>query len=79
MSDRFERARAASVTVLPICLLLDPSCQPNATFGQSPHRPAFKGRVLAGVLLTVGKRTLGSEFGKTVKAIEARNYGASAT
>ena len=37
-----------------------------------------KGRVLAGVLLTVGKRTLRSELGKTVKAIEARNYGASA-
>jgi hypothetical protein len=37
-----------------------------------------KGRVLAGVFLTVGKRTLGSELGKTVKAMEARNYGSSA-
>jgi hypothetical protein len=33
----------------------------------------LKGRVLAIVLGTVGKRSLKSAFGKTVKAIEARN------
>jgi hypothetical protein len=37
----------------------------------------LKGRVLAVVLGTVGKRVLVTEFGKTVKAIEARNSGAS--
>ena len=35
-----------------------------------------RGRVLGIVLGTVGKRALGKEFGKTVKAIEARNNGA---
>jgi len=33
----------------------------------------IKGRVLAIVLGAIGKRALGREFGKTVKAIEARN------
>jgi hypothetical protein len=33
----------------------------------------IRGRVLAVVLGTVGKRILGKELGKTVKAIEARN------
>ncbi len=36
----------------------------------------LKGRVLAFVLGTVGKRVLVTGFGKTVKAIEARNSGA---
>jgi hypothetical protein len=39
----------------------------------------FRGRVLAIVLGTIGKRSLGKELGKTVKAIEARNDGANAT
>ncbi len=39
----------------------------------------IKGRVLGVVLGTLGKRALGRELGKTVKAIEARNDGASAT
>ena len=38
----------------------------------------LKGRMLALVLGTVGKRVLVNEFEKTVKAIEARHYGASA-
>ena len=38
----------------------------------------LKGRVLAIVLGTIGKRALGRELGKTVKAIEARNDGARA-
>jgi hypothetical protein len=38
----------------------------------------LKGRVLGFVIGTVGKRTLEKAFGKTVKAIEARNDGASA-
>ena len=33
----------------------------------------LKGRALALVLGTVGKRVLANEFGKTVKAVEARN------
>jgi hypothetical protein len=33
----------------------------------------FKGRALGIVLGVVGKRVLGKELGKTVKAIEARN------
>jgi hypothetical protein len=37
----------------------------------------IKGRALAGVLATIGKRVLAKEFGKTVNAIEARNKGAS--
>jgi hypothetical protein len=36
----------------------------------------LKGRALALVLGTVGKRVLGKELGKTVKAIEARNDSA---
>ena len=36
----------------------------------------LKGRALAVVLGTVGKRVLGKELGKTVKAIEARNVAA---
>ena len=36
----------------------------------------LKGRVLAVVLGTVGKRVLVTGFGKTVRAIEARNSGA---
>jgi hypothetical protein len=36
----------------------------------------FKGRVLGFLLGIVGKRVLGKELGKTVKAIEARNDGA---
>jgi hypothetical protein len=35
----------------------------------------IKGRVIAIVLGTIGKRALGKELGKTVKAIEARNDG----
>jgi hypothetical protein len=31
--------------------------------------------VFAIVLATVGKRAMGTELGKTVKAIEARNHG----
>jgi len=38
----------------------------------------LKGRTLGIVLGTIGKRTLGKALGNTVKAIEARNYGASA-
>ena len=38
----------------------------------------IKGRALALVLAIAGKRVLGKEMGKTVKAIEARNDGASA-
>jgi hypothetical protein len=38
----------------------------------------IKGRALAIVLGTVGKRVLAKELGKTVKAIEARNDGARA-
>jgi hypothetical protein len=38
----------------------------------------LKGRMLALVLPLFGKRVLGKELGKTVKAIEARNYGATA-
>jgi hypothetical protein len=38
----------------------------------------FKGRALGVVLGTIGKRRLESAFEKTVKAIEARNDGASA-
>jgi hypothetical protein len=38
----------------------------------------LKGRVLGVVLGTVGKRALGNELRKTVKAIEARSNGASA-
>ncbi len=33
-----KRAGAAIVTVLPICLLLNPAWGANATFSQSPHR-----------------------------------------
>jgi hypothetical protein len=39
----------------------------------------LKGKALAVVLGTVGKRVLGKELGKTVKAIEARNNRARAT
>jgi hypothetical protein len=39
----------------------------------------IKGRVLGIVLGTIGKRALRREFGKTVKAIEARNNGARAS
>jgi len=38
----------------------------------------FKGRVLGIMLGIFGKRALGRELGKTVKAIEARNEGAGA-
>jgi hypothetical protein len=37
----------------------------------------LKGQALGLVLAIFGKRLLGKEFGKTVKAIEARNSGAS--
>lgn len=37
----------------------------------------LKGRALEAVVSTVGKRTLEQQFKKTVKAIEARNDGAS--
>ena len=37
----------------------------------------LKGRALGLVLAIFGKRLLGKEFGRTVKAIEARNSGAS--
>ena len=36
----------------------------------------FKGRVLGTVLRVFGKHVLGKDFEKTLKAIEARNYGA---
>ena len=36
----------------------------------------IKGRLLGGVLTIFGKRVLGKALGTTVKAIEARNYGA---
>ena len=39
----------------------------------------FKGRMLGIVLGIFGKRVLGKAMGNTVKAIEARNYGARAT
>ncbi len=39
---------------------------------------SFKGKVLGVVLGAVGKGVLGKELGKTVKAIEARDDGASA-
>jgi len=39
----------------------------------------FKGRVLAVVVGTGGKQVLGKALGKTIKAIEARNYGAKPT
>ena len=38
----------------------------------------IKGRALATLLAIFGKRVLGTELGKTVKAIEARNDGATA-
>ena len=38
----------------------------------------FKGRMLGIVLGIFGKRVLGKAMGNTVKAIEARNYGARA-
>jgi hypothetical protein len=38
----------------------------------------LKGRALALVVGVIGKRILGNELGKTVKAVEARNYGATA-
>ena len=38
----------------------------------------FKGRMLGIVLGLFGKRVLGKALGTTVKAIEARNYGAKA-
>jgi hypothetical protein len=37
-----------------------------------------KGRLIGGLVGLVGKRTLEGQFGRTVKAIEARNYGAAA-
>ena len=39
----------------------------------------LKGRVLALILGTVGKRVLVSGFEKTIKAIEAREYAVAAT
>jgi len=39
----------------------------------------FKGRVLAIVLGTIGKRALGKEPGKTVKAIETPNDSGAAS
>jgi hypothetical protein len=39
----------------------------------------IKGRLLEMVVTLGGKRVLGKELGKTIKAIEARNYGADAT
>jgi hypothetical protein len=38
----------------------------------------LKGRVLARVIATIGKRALGKAPGKTVKAIEAQNYQTTA-
>ena len=37
-----------------------------------------RGRLLGGVLTVFGKRVLGRELEKTVKAVEARNHGAGA-
>jgi hypothetical protein len=60
------------------------------TFTQHPDRTTdvdvvvvregknIKGRVLALVVGSVGKRMLDKELSKTVKAIESRNYGPSA-
>jgi hypothetical protein len=39
----------------------------------------IKGRLIAMGAALGGKRVLGKELGKTIKAIEARNYGAEAT
>ncbi|MGZ4663521.1 MAG: hypothetical protein ACXV5Q_00330 [Frankiaceae bacterium] len=39
----------------------------------------LKGHVLGGLLGVAGKRVLGRELAKTVKAVEARNGGASTT
>jgi hypothetical protein len=39
----------------------------------------LKGRLLGAFIGTVGKGTLAKQFGKTVRAIEARNAGAIAT
>jgi ABC-type amino acid transport substrate-binding protein len=41
-------------------------------------RRDLKGRVIARVLGTIGRRSLAKELGKTVKAIEARSYDATA-
>jgi hypothetical protein len=38
----------------------------------------FKGKVVGAMLGPFGKRVIGNEFDKTLKAIESRNYGASA-
>ncbi len=38
----------------------------------------LKGRMLELLVGTLGKRALANQFGKTVKAIEAQNYGATA-
>ena len=38
----------------------------------------LKGRMLELLVGTLGKRSLASQLGKTVKAIEARNYGTTA-
>ena len=38
----------------------------------------IKGRLIAIVVSIIGKQFLGKELGKTIKAIEARNYAGSA-
>jgi hypothetical protein len=41
------------------------------------HGKNFKGHVLAAAFTVIGKRFLGKAFSNTVRAIEARNYGAT--
>ena len=43
------------------------------------HGKNLKGHLLAGAFTLVGKSVLGKPFSKTIKAIEARNYGAGRT
>ena len=42
------------------------------------HGKNVKGHVLAALFTVIGKRFLGKSFSSTIKAIEARNYGAGA-
>jgi hypothetical protein len=43
------------------------------------HGKNLKGHLLAGAFSLVGKSVLGKPFSKTIKAIEARNYGAGSS
>jgi hypothetical protein len=57
------------------------TCHRSRLIGRVTLRAAShpKGRVLGIVLGSVGKSKLEKAFGNTVKAIEARNAGATAT